>query len=60
MLLLVYRQRSAYRKSLTKILERAGCRHIRFHDLRHTFATNALKYGMDVKTLTARKNARKN
>jgi integrase len=24
------------------ILERAGCKHIRFHDLRHVFATTAL------------------
>ena len=47
------RDPTACRKSLTKILERAGCRHVRFHDLRHTFATNALKYGMDVKTLAA-------
>lgn len=47
------RDPTACRKSLTKILERAGCKHVRFHDLRHTFATNALKYGMDVKTLAA-------
>ena len=25
---------------------------IRFHDLRHTFATLSLKYGVDVKTLS--------
>jgi len=34
------------------ILEHAGIKRIRFHDLRHTFATNALKHGMDVKTLS--------
>lgn len=34
------------------LLKHAGIKRIRFHDLRHTFATNALKYGMDVKTLS--------
>lgn len=36
-----------------RILERAECPHVRFHDLRHTFATLALGEGMDVKTLSA-------
>ena len=35
-----------------KILKDAGLEHIRFHDLRHTFATLSLKNGVDVKTLS--------
>lgn len=37
---------------LSKILIHAGCKKVRFHDLRHVFATNALEHGMDVKTLS--------
>ena len=37
---------------LSKILTHAGCKKVRFHDLRHVFATNALEHGMDVKTLS--------
>ena len=35
-----------------KILKDAGLEHIRFHDLRHTFATLALRNGVDVKTVS--------
>lgn len=36
-----------------KILKDAGLEYIRFHDLRHTFATVALQSGVDVKTVSA-------
>ena len=42
---------TAVRKRLQTVLERAECKKLRFHDLRHTFATASLEHGMDVKTL---------
>lgn len=36
-----------------RILKAAGLEHIRFHDLRHTFATLALQNGVDVKTVSS-------
>ena len=35
-----------------KILKDAGLEHIRFHDLRHTFAATALQNGVDIKTVS--------
>ena len=41
------------RKKLQAILERSGCKRVRFHDLRHTFCASCLEHGMDVKTLSS-------
>ena len=37
---------------LKRVLERAGIPKVRFHDLRHTFATIALQNGLDIKTVS--------
>ena len=37
---------------LQRVLKRAGLPRIRFHDLRHTFATMALQNGVDIKTVS--------
>ena len=42
----------SFRHTHDKILKTIGAEHIRFHDLRHTFATLSLKNGVDVKTLS--------
>ena len=36
-----------------KVLKDAGLPHLKFHELRHTFATTALQNGVDVKTVSA-------
>ena len=45
------RPSSAYER-MKALLKQAGLPDIRFHDLRHTFATHALASGVDVKTLS--------
>ena len=37
---------------LKRVLERVGIPKVRFHDLRHTFATIALQNGVDIKTVS--------
>ena len=37
---------------LHRVLDRAGLPEIRFHDLRHPFATLSLQNGVDVKTVS--------
>ena len=37
---------------LHRVLKRAGKEEIRYHDLRHTFATLAIQNGVDIKTVS--------
>ena len=46
------RDPAAVRARLQVILERAGCKKVRFHDLRHVFCTTCLEHSMDIKTLS--------
>ena len=46
-----YTPSAIYRK-IQKSLERAECKVVRFHDLRHPFATTVLEHGMDIKMLS--------
>ena len=38
-------------RSFSKILDAAGLSGVRFHDLRHTYAVNAIRAGDDIKTI---------
>ena len=42
----------AFRRIHDKILKAIGAKHVRFHDMRHLFATLSLKNGVDMKTLS--------
>ena len=43
---------AAVRKRLSTVLKRADCKRLRFHDLRHTFATPPPPRGGDAKTMS--------
>ena len=39
-------------KNMPQVKDRAGVPRIRFHDLRHSFATLSLEQGMDIETVS--------
>ena len=41
-----------FRRLHDRIIREIGAEHVRFHDMRHTFATLSLKSGVDVRTLS--------
>lgn len=43
---------SAVTRKLHRMQDRAGLPRIRFHDLRHSFATLSLEQGVDIKTVS--------
>ena len=47
-----YREGPAITRQLHRIQQRAGLPRIRFHDLRHTFATLMIEQGVDIKTVS--------
>ncbi|MCC8073296.1 MAG: tyrosine-type recombinase/integrase [Clostridiales bacterium] len=47
-----YRDPSSVTRKLHRMQKRAGIPQIRFHDLRHSFATLSLEQGMDIKTVS--------
>ena len=46
------RDPSSITRKLHRMQKRAGVPRIRFHDLRHSFATLSLEQGMDIKTVS--------
>ena len=46
------RDPDGFRRLHDRIIKEIGAEHVRFHDMRHTFATLSLKSGVDVRTLS--------
>ena len=43
------------RRIFRKLLDGIGMEHVRFHDLRHTYAVNAIRAGDDIKTVQSKR-----